>query len=132
MIGYTLKTVYVPKRSVADLHREWARILDMCEGSMAWPPDFVRCNGSSEYPLGQQPPNFIYGEPDDYEFAIARIGYEPVFVGDELIHTPCREYSQAPAEVIKVVAVSPMLHGQFLDDIRGMPYGISQLSIKGK
>ena len=50
---YILKQMCVAKRSTADLHCEWARILDMCEGSGAYPPDFVRCLGDKSDKLNK-------------------------------------------------------------------------------
>ena len=65
------------KMRTSDLHREWARVLDMCEGTGVSPAHCWKLMGC-----------FRYHEPDfgvstkNYEFAIAILEGKPVFVGD--------------------------------------------------
>jgi hypothetical protein len=127
-MSYILKQVYVIKRSEADLYREWARILDMCEGSGAYPPDFVRCLGDNKHVMDSEPPYFRQ-DPEDYEFAIARIGEDPVFAGDELLFTPCAKYSDARPYRVKVACAPSIYNGLMVEDIKGCPYGLDSLSL---
>ena len=64
----------------SDLHREWARVIDMCEGTNVDPGDCLRIDGAPchlRYPL--------FGDnPDSYTFAVAILEGKPLFVGDEV------------------------------------------------
>ena len=63
----------------SDLHREWARVLDMCEGTLVNP---VKC-----WKLGGLLPMYYpdFGaDPMRYEFAVAILENKPVFVGDKV------------------------------------------------
>lgn len=68
----------VEKRS--DLHREWAKVLDMVEGTKADAGNCVKIDGLKNVSYF---PRFDLGI-DRYEFALAIIDDKPVFVGDEL------------------------------------------------
>jgi len=67
--------------TAADLHREWARVLDMCKGTVV-PP--YRCamwlSKASDLPLT------FRGRPSYYDFAVAIIQDKPAFIGDKLDH----------------------------------------------
>lgn len=63
----------------SDLFREWARVLDMCEGAQANPNKCWKFKGD----IVDSKPEFIQN-PESYEFAIAILEGKPVFVGDKL------------------------------------------------
>lgn len=70
-------------KTQAELHREWARVLDMCEGTKVdridcFKYDYRQHKGCVHY--------FLAGEPSAYEFAVAIVEGTPVFRGDELYH----------------------------------------------
>ena len=61
----------------SDLHREWARVLDMCEGTNVSPNICVKYAGdNSDCEIR------FKSHPDDYEFAVAILEGKPVFAGD--------------------------------------------------
>lgn len=65
----------------SDLHREWARVLDMCEGTKVDPVDCWK--------IGVRRPGIVPRFCEDlerYEFAVAILEDKPVFVGDVLYH----------------------------------------------
>ena len=64
----------------SDLHREWARVLDMCEGTKVDPNV---CWGFWGNRTDQGAPEFIQ-DPERYEFAVAILEDKPVFVGDKI------------------------------------------------
>ena len=64
----------------SDLHREWARVLDMCEGTKVDPNV---CWGFWGNRTDQGAPEFIQ-DPGGYEFAVAILEDKPVFVGDKV------------------------------------------------
>lgn len=67
----------------ADLHREWARVLDMCEDAgVNDPSDCVRFMDKVALP----DPSFNE-RPTTYEFALAIVEGNPVFRGDVLYCT---------------------------------------------
>jgi len=68
----------------SDLHREWARVLDMCEGTGVNPLKCVKFNGSSVSFW----PDFTL-QPDKYCFMIAILEDKPVFVGDKVYANNC-------------------------------------------
>lgn len=61
----------------SDLYREWARVLDMCEGTDILLIDCLKINGQTGLAT-----NFC-SDPSVYQFAIAILEGKPVFVGDE-------------------------------------------------
>ena len=64
----------------SDLYREWARVLDMCEGAGISTKNAWKFEGKF---IGSDTPVFIDGH-DGYEFAIAILEGKPVFVGDRI------------------------------------------------
>ena len=64
----------------SDFYREWARVLDMCEGTGILTKNAWKFEGRF---IGSDTPVFIEGH-DGYEFAIAILEGKPVFVGDKL------------------------------------------------
>jgi len=73
----------VIKMKKSDLHIEWARVLDMCEGTKVRP--FVCWNrkGYDRLKPARCAPAFSE-DPDSYEFAVAILEGKPVFVGDKI------------------------------------------------
>lgn len=65
----------------SDLHREWARVLDMCEGTKVKPRDCWKYNGKF---IGLEPEFTDF--PDRYEFMVAILKDTPVFAGDLIYH----------------------------------------------
>ena len=70
-------------KTEADLHREWARVLDMCEGTKVNQQDCWKCDG-----IKRCVEPMLRGIPKSYSFAIAIVENKPVFIGDELYYTP--------------------------------------------
>lgn len=72
----------------SDLYREWARVLDMCEGTKVSP--FVCWNrkGYDRLKPARCAPEFSE-DPDSYEFAVAILEDKPVFVGDKVYANNC-------------------------------------------
>jgi len=68
----------------SDLYREWARVLDMCEGSNVSPYSCVKYQGGI---LLANPEFSDY--PECYEFAVAILEDKPVFVGDKIYANNC-------------------------------------------
>jgi len=68
----------------SDLYREWARVLDMCEGTKVDPVDCWKLNGRSQNTL----PSFS-GIISSYGFAVAILEGKPVFVGDKVYANNC-------------------------------------------
>lgn len=66
-------------KNTAWLYRQWANILDMCEGTEVDPNDCWVLNGLVQC----SHPKFT-GNPDDYEFAVAILDNGPVFVGETI------------------------------------------------
>jgi len=66
-------------KTKADLHREYARVLDMCEGTNVSPNICVDYDGSRS-----DDPMYFDWEPELLKFAIAIVEDKPVFVGDTL------------------------------------------------
>jgi hypothetical protein len=71
-------------KTKADLHREWARVLDMCEGTEVAPTSCWKNNGLLAVGFT---PN-LECSPDTYSFAFAIFEDKPVFIGDELWNVP--------------------------------------------
>lgn len=68
----------------SDLYREWARVLDMCEGTNVEP---YQCWGYGGFRSTQRhEPSFDETPLEKYEFAVAILEDKPVFVGDTLYH----------------------------------------------
>ena len=67
----------------SDLYREWARVLDMCEGTNIKPWWCVRQPRTKELHRTDRMPDFSM-RPADYEFMVAILEDKPVFVGDKL------------------------------------------------
>ena len=63
----------------SDLYREWARVLDMCEGKKVRPEDCWKWDGAIQhfYPC-------LTNRRPLYDFAVAILEDKPVFVGDKL------------------------------------------------
>ena len=68
-------------KTKADLYREWARVLDMCEGTEVDPGTCWKLGVTIQNSI----PN-LNGKPNDYEFAVAILEGKPVFKGDKLYH----------------------------------------------
>jgi len=70
----------IKKRS--DLFREYARVIDMCEGTGVEPHGCLK--------IGGEPCLIMYPRFDDncacYDFAVAILEGKPVFMGDVLYH----------------------------------------------
>lgn len=64
----------------SDLHRKWADVLDMCEGTSVNPCSAWKFKG---YIQDDKLPNFEYDKPECFEFLVAILEDKPVFVGDE-------------------------------------------------
>ena len=69
----------------SDLHREWARVMDMCEGTNINPWQCVRQPRTKELHRTDRMPDFSM-RPEDYEFAVAILKDKPVFAGDLIYH----------------------------------------------
>jgi len=74
----------VIKMKKSDLHREWARVLDMCEGTKVDPRTCWKYNGKF---IGFEPEFTDF--PDRYEFMVAILEDKPVFVGDKVYANNC-------------------------------------------
>ena len=72
----------------SDLYREWARVLDMCEGTNINPWQCVRQPRTKELHRTDRMPDFSM-RPEDYEFAVAILKDKPVFVGDKVYANNC-------------------------------------------
>lgn len=68
----------------SDLHREWARVLDMREGTNVDPTKCWKLGGK----LPMYYPDFG-ADPVKYEFAVAILEDKPVFVGDKVYANNC-------------------------------------------
>jgi hypothetical protein len=64
----------------SDLHREWARVIDMCEGTGVDPRECLRIDGE---PCRLENPLFN-DDPECYTFMVAILEGRPLFVGDEV------------------------------------------------
>lgn len=64
----------------SDLFREYARVIDMCEGTKVDPEQCVKINSKAEF---YDSPAFN-ADPNKYTFAIAIVEDKPVFAGDVL------------------------------------------------
>ena len=65
----------------SDLYREWARVLDMCDGTKVMPTCAWKFNGIIQ---DDCLPNFEYDSPEHFEFLVAILEDKPVFVGDTI------------------------------------------------
>lgn len=65
----------------SDLYREWARVLDMCEGTKV---NLKSAWKFKSYPQSDRLPNFENNHPDHYLFAVEILEDKPVFVGDKV------------------------------------------------
>lgn len=70
----------VDEMKKSDLHREWARVIDMCEGAGVEPIECLRIDG---IPCRLKNPLFS-DDPECYVFAVAILEGKPLFVGDEV------------------------------------------------
>ena len=66
-------------REYARLHREYARVIDMCEGAGIDPRLCWKYSG-----VIQSCSPLLNGTPEEYEFALAIVEGKPVFEGDVL------------------------------------------------
>jgi len=66
----------------ADLHREYARVIDMCEGTNIDPLECVKCDGLE---IDEGP--FFDWTVHSYQFALAIVEGKPVFPGDLLYNS---------------------------------------------
>lgn len=77
----------IEKRS--DLFREYARVIDMCEGTGVSPEKCVRSHqvgrGSSFITFADGFNPGFTDAPNIYDFAVAIVGGKPMFVGDVVI-----------------------------------------------
>ena len=78
----------------SDLHREWARVLDMCEVTGVDPNTCWNVIGYDRLNPARRLPEFNCN-PNNYEFAVAIIEGKPVFLGDKL-------YSKHSGRMIEV------------------------------
>lgn len=87
----------------SDLHREWARVLDMCEGTIVNPFSCWKYNGEDRWfnPIHN---GEFDGDPNKHEFAITILEDKPVFVGDKL-------YAKSTGESIVVCESHLFLKG---------------------
>ena len=65
----------------SDLHREWARVLDMCEGTTVLPTSAWKFKNHIQ---DDKLPNFEYDNPELFEFTVAILEDKPVFIGDTI------------------------------------------------
>ena len=77
--GITIKNEKIMAKTKADSYMEWARIIDMCEGTgvdlnSCWKYEGVNINGMP----------YFDSELEQYEFALGIVEGKPVFKGDEL------------------------------------------------
>jgi len=70
-------------KTIADLHREWARVLDMCEGTVVKPECTQKCVGGG---ITTHDDPSLSGTPEFYEFPIAIVEGKLVWRGDELYY----------------------------------------------
>lgn len=92
--GFETETIYsnedkmnnINKRS--DLYREYAKVIDMCEGTNVKPYECVKSCGIT---LSCMPE--LDGEVHTYEFAIAIVEDRSVFIGDELWYTYTKDFA---------------------------------------
>ena len=66
-------------KTVADIYKAWANVLEMCEGTKVNPNDCYKCFG---YIVGKRPA--FDSLPENYDFAIGIVEDKPVFIGDTL------------------------------------------------
>ena len=64
----------------SDLYREWARVLDMCEGTNVSPNICWGFEGIRTYKCAPE----LIEDPNGYEFAVGILEDKPVFVGDRV------------------------------------------------
>ena len=74
---------------ISDLYREWARVLDMCEGTNVDPGLCWMYAGKGRNISGT--PVFIEN-PEQYSFAVAILEDKPVFVGDKVWYTSLNRF----------------------------------------
>lgn len=70
------------KRS--DLFREYARVIDMCEGTSVAVEDGIKYRGKLMSEIGDEELSLFVHHPEHYEFALAILEGKPVFKGDEV------------------------------------------------
>ena len=70
----------------SDLYREWARVLDMCEGTNVDPN---LCWNRKGFPWGIPCKPEFSEDPESYIFAVGIIEDNPVFVGDKVYANNC-------------------------------------------
>lgn len=68
----------------SDLFREYARVMDMCEGTGVDPFHCVKVRGARCICRGLVPQPTFVEDPKHYEFALAILEGRPVFKGDRL------------------------------------------------
>jgi len=73
----------VIKMKKSDLHREWARVLDMCEGTKVDPSECWKFDGEVKNRC------ISFDSCGKYEFAVAVLEDKPVFVGDKIYSKLC-------------------------------------------
>lgn len=81
----------------SDLYREWARVLDMCEGTKVDPVDCWKFNGEVKNRC------ISLDSFGKYEFAVAILEDKPVFVGDVVCHKSGSQHIVAGAANIAIV-----------------------------
>lgn len=70
------------KRS--DLFREYARVIDMCEGTSVAVEDGIKYRGKLMSEIVDEELSLFVHHPEQYEFALAILEGKPVFKGDEV------------------------------------------------
>lgn len=93
----------------SDLYREWARVLDMCEGTNINPWQCVRQPRTKELHRTDRMPDFSM-RPEDYEFAVAILEDKPVFVGDKIYSIRSRSWVTVQPEDA-FANISPVIRG---------------------
>lgn len=79
------------KRS--DLFREYARVIDMCEGTEVHTFSCIRLGGHAYRRFDSDEVDPVFEcRPEDYDFALAIVEGKPVFKGDEVYLKDGRKY----------------------------------------
>lgn len=112
-------------KTKADLYREYARIIDMTDGTGV---DFLNCvKNISGTAVGKFYCDPVFNKnPNEYFFAIAVVEEKPVFVGDKLWHNNGTEYAvQAVEKIGDRIAFKtiqePWIDGDFAENYSWAP-----------
>lgn len=74
-------------RKRSDLFREYARVIDMCEGTILHPNTCIKLDSKV---VTDDRTLALNGSTERYDFAVAILEGKPVFVGDEVYHKVTR------------------------------------------